>query len=79
MKIYYSEFLKEDKQAVFHQVNCFNYCNKEAGNQLFQKEYAKAAAYLENAQRSLLTLEELRQNKVQQDALIRQLERRKYK
>ncbi len=76
MKIYYSEFLNEDIKTAIKEINCFTYCIKHSNNQLFQKEYAKAAAYLENAQRSLLAIEQLKQNKIQQDALIRQLERR---
>ncbi|SEP57672.1 hypothetical protein SAMN05216232_0218 [Virgibacillus subterraneus] len=53
-------FLKDDQARAQKELDCYNYCIKNASVQLESGEFGQTAAYLDNASRSMRELEKLK-------------------
>lgn len=53
-------FLKDDQERAKKEIDSYNYCMMNASEKLKNEEFGQAAAYLNNANRSLQALEQMK-------------------
>ncbi|WP_337970217.1 hypothetical protein [Virgibacillus salexigens] len=68
-------FFKSDLPKAKKEIDCYNYCANNAVRKLNNEKFGEAAAYLENAIRSLHELEKMQVSKENADHHMFELEK----
>jgi len=70
-------FLKDDQERADEEIDCVRYCASLGEKSFTERNYVESAAYFENATRSLIALDNMKQAKISVDKawlIFKQLE-----